>query len=168
MPNSGALTMSQQVVQHSLGSCVASEYRHSASSQRMSQSVPTVGCSVHRLAAFKAQFFAACAPTLDLDLDPIPSAIAMALAIPAATRQLLRPHASWQSKERLIFPEPVTEHPKDAMVPHLVDSVFEIIVVRICGSYLVWVSTSRSRRHGHRHESEKFLDATGLVSFEDS
>ena len=160
--------MSQQVVQHSLGSRVPSEYRHSASSQRMSQSVPTEGCSVQRLAAFKAQLFAACAPALDSDLDPIPSAIAMALAIPAATRQLLRPHASWQAEARLILPGPVTEHPKDAVAPVPGGSVVEIIVVRICGDDLVWVSTSRSRRHGHRHKPEEFLDAACFVSFEDS
>ena len=92
----------------------------------------------------------------------------MALAIPAETRQLLRPHASWQAEARLILPGPVTEHPKDAMAPHPGSLVVEIIIVRICGNDLVWVSTSRSRRHGHRYEAKEFLDATGFVGFEDS
>ncbi len=134
----------------------------------MSQSVPTEGCSVQRLAAFKAQFFAACAPVLDSDFDPIPSAIAIALATPAGMRQLLRPHASWQAEARLILPGPVTEHPNDAMGPKPEILVVEIIIVRSSGNDLVWVSTSRSHRHGHRYEAEEFLDATRLMGFEDS
>ena len=134
----------------------------------MSQSVPTEGCSVQRRAAFSAQVVAASAPVLDSDLDPIPSAIAMALATPAETRQLLRPHASWQAESRLVLPGPVTEDPKDTIVLHPRGSVVEIIVVRICGYNFVWVSTSRSRRHGHRHEAEELLYPASLVGLEDS
>jgi hypothetical protein len=134
----------------------------------MSQSVPTEGCSVQRLAAFKAQVVAARAPVLDSDLDPIPSAIAMALATPAETRQFLRPHASWQAEDRLVLPGPVTEEPKETMVLHPRRSVVEIIVVRIRWYNFVWVSTSGSRCHGHRHEAEKLLYSTSLVGFEDS
>ena len=92
----------------------------------------------------------------------------MALATPAETRQLLRPHASWQAESRLVLPGPVTEDPKDTMVLHPRGSVVEIIVVRIRGYNFVWVSTSRSRRHGHRHEAEELLYPASLVGLEDS
>lgn len=52
------------------------------------------GCSIQRFAAFNAHLVAVFAPALDSDLDPIPSAIAMAQATPDGTRQLLRAQAS--------------------------------------------------------------------------